>query len=182
MTQRIKNIVHRKGFTLIELLVVTAIIGIMSAILFPDYNDIKGNLLLDRTANKLSQDIRNAGEMAMSAKLLEREVPPGYGIYMETGKTYYILYADTVPLDGNFKYDDATENIQVIELEKGVKILSVTPEKTSINFSPPLPRIKIYSFGNPSELSEVTIVISLAINPARTRTIRVNAAGLVDVN
>ncbi len=174
----------KNGFTLVELLVVTSIILIISAAIFPGYGNIRGQLLLDRSAHKLSQDIRKAGEMAMSAKLSGAEVPNGYGIYIVENQTSYLLYSDLPPVDGNERYNSDQDGIiETIQLETGVKIESVTPSPSvSINYKPPSPRVKISDANGIEPVDKTaTIILSLISNPSRTKTVKVNAAGLVDI-
>lgn len=180
-----------KAFTLIELLVVTFIIGILSAIVALNYRVGGEQLKLHRSAYKLAQDIRKAGEMAMSTKEFQGSVPPGYGIYLDAGNPNYcdgnepicyILYADTQPPQGNEFYNPADDEVEIIYLEKGVKIeaISTPNNKIGINYKPPNPQIKIrYTLAD--EIQLLAITLSLESDPTKTKIIRVNIAGLVNV-
>ena len=168
------------GLTLTEILVTIAIIIILSGLVITNSGAGKSQLALSRSANKLAQDIRRAQEMAMSAEKCPTgtgcagQIPPGYGIYLIQGGENYLLYADTNP--GEI-YDGGDAGIETIYfLEKGVYIKDLGPASTSINFKPPDPKINISGGGN-----EVFIVIALKADSTKTRTIRVNKAGLIFV-
>lgn len=175
----------QKGVTLIELLVVTSIVIIIMVVVFPNYQNAKGQLLLDRAANKLSQDIRRAGEMAMSARMYgsPAEVPAGYGIYAVSGSTTYILYADNKNSNVG-RYDGSDGLVETITLEAGVKIndVGVCAGNVSVNYRPPIPLVKISCDGGASEKGEIIITLSITSQPWKTRAVKANIAGLVDVN
>lgn len=167
---------------MVELLVVTTIIVIMSAVIYPSYRDIRGQLLLERAAHKLGQDIRKAGEMAMSAKMYGEAVPNGYGVYLILGTTFYVLYADMPAGSGNERYDSGEEIPPTpIQMEGGVRISSATPSGMSINFRPPSPTIKIFGNDQAQPVPEAIISLSLTSNPSKTKSIRINAGGLIDI-
>jgi len=167
------------GLTLTEILVTIAIIIILSGLIIANSGAGKSQLALSRSANKLAQDIRRAQEMAMSAEKCPTgtgcagQIPPGYGIYLIQNSENYLLYADTNP--GEI-YDGGDAGIETIPLEKGIHIKDLGPASTSINFKPPDPKINISGGGN-----EVFIVIALKADQTKTRTIRVNKAGLISV-
>ncbi|PJA83995.1 MAG: hypothetical protein CO145_02925 [Candidatus Nealsonbacteria bacterium CG_4_9_14_3_um_filter_37_13] len=161
----------QKAFTLIELLVVTGIIILLSALVLPNYRTGESQLALQRSANKLAQDIRRAQEMAMSAKEFEGVVPPGgYGINFQTNLTSYILFADL----NNNKVFDSGEAIETLSLERGVKISNLSPASPlTISFTPPDPTVNI----NPSN----SLAIITLSNNGQTKIIKVNKAGLIYV-
>lgn len=169
-----------KGFTLVELLVVTSIIILLSAIILPNYRGIERQFALQRSAHKLAQDIRRAGEMAMSTKEFQGKVPAGYGIYLKQGERDYLLYADTNPPKGNEKYDGGDGKIETINLEKGVYIKNISPSSLSINFKPPIPTVKIKT-GAGQDSASAVITLSLESDSTKTKIIKVNSAGLIDV-
>lgn len=176
---QISDFRFQKGFTLNELLVVTVIIVILTSVVFVNYRKTGEQFALQRAANKLAQDIRRAGEMAIAAKeCCGGIVPPGYGIWLEGGNSNYILYADTYPVGGDEFYTPSDTTIETIELEKGVVIQNINTNngKVGINFKPPSPTIKIKSQQS-DELNEV--IITLSAN-GKTKTVKVNAVGLVD--
>jgi len=172
----------KKGFTLIDLLTVLAIIFTLTSISFPFYRTAQKQYILENAAQKFVQDIRRVQEMAISARICgpcRNRVPPGYGIYLRQGRSSYLIYADTNPPQGNERYDRGDRVIEEISFEGGIFISSVNPSSLSINFKPPDPKIRI---GNASQnLTEVSIVISFLNDTSKTKTIRVNKAGLIYV-
>jgi len=137
----------------------------------PNYRTGESQLALQRSANKLAQDIRRAQEMAMSAKEFEGVVPPGgYGINFQTNLTSYILFADL----NNNKVFDSGEAIETLSLERGVKISNLSPASPlTISFTPPDPTVNI----NPSN----SLAIITLSNNGQTKIIKVNKAGLIYV-
>jgi len=196
----------QKAFTLLEITVVVAIIGLLSVIVLANYRGGEKQSALLRSTHRLAQDLRRAEEMAISSRKtpgeceqVEEGVFPkgGYGIHFEKDSDSYILFADC---DGEGDYDDSgsafyckegengaepglgnslNEIIEEIALEEGIKISNLFPislENTlDITFTPPDPEVKITEEGNEAE-----ITLCLKDNPAITRTITVNKAGLID--
>lgn len=175
-----------KGFTIIEFLIVISIIGIFSAITFPNYRSTQQQLALQRSASKLAQDIRKVQEMAISAKECppsicggsEPIIPPGYGIYLKQGDSDYLLYADINPAAGNEKYNAGDALVKTIPLEKGVKINDVSPASMSINFKPPDPKVRISGTGGNFAEAEITLGVK---NTSFEKKVKVNKAGLIYV-
>ena len=187
------------GFTLTELLVTTSIIFIMSAAVVINYESGKGQLSIQRSTNKLAQDIRRAQEMAMSAKECpvgtgcQGNIPYGYGIFAVENETQYILYADTQPSPGGDEYytlgPPEDDMVETIDLENGVVICDIQktgggvgPDQVSINFRPPDPKVKIqYSVGQVENFWVEIILGTDCVNPANNKKVTVNAVGLVEV-
>jgi len=168
-----------KGFTLVELLVVTSMIILLSAIILPNYRGIEGQFALQRSAHKLAQDIRRAGEMAMSTREFQGEIPEGgYGIHLKLSwEDYYKLYADK---NGNEKFDETDGEVETINLEKGVYIQNISPSSLSINFKSPIPTVKIKTEAGQDSANTI-ITLSLESDSTKTKIIKVNSAGLIDV-
>lgn len=57
----------KNGFSLVELLVVIFIVGLISSIGFINYQNVMDQLVLNRAAHQVLQDLRKTQEMAMSA-------------------------------------------------------------------------------------------------------------------
>ncbi len=167
------------GFTIVEMLVVSGIIIFLSAIVLINYKTNSQELALLRSAYKLSQDVRRAGEMAMSAKEFQGSIPSGgYGIYFSTSLTdSYKLYAD---LNGNEKYDASDGQIETVSFERGVVIKEIFPSSLSVNFKPPNPAVKIKTEAG-SEVASTTITLALQSNQNKIKTIMINNAGLSEM-
>jgi len=176
------------GFTLVEILVSILIIILMSGMIFANYRQGGQQFALQRAANKLAQDIRRAQQMAMSASECPvgtdcaGEVPPRYGIEFTINQNFYILFADRNIPDGNGKYESTPDcEIERIPLEKEVMIdkLFTPAQKTQlwITFKPPDPITEIRDPGGPRSIG----IIQLIGANNQTKTISVNAAGLIEV-
>jgi len=170
-----------RGFSLAELLVVIAVVGILAVIIFPYYGSARGQLALQRSANKLVQDIRRAQGMALGTEEVGGGVlQGGYGIYINKSEDdKYYIYVD---VDGNQRYNSGDQKIETIFLEKEVFIQGFIPSSAnfSINFKPPDPIINIKD--EPGiDKENVTIVIAQREDSSKTKTIVVNKAGLIYV-
>ena len=178
-----------RGFTIIELLVVISIIAILSGIVLIDYQSGQQALALQRAANKLAQDIRRVQEMAMSAKECEEcggVVPEGYGIFLDASNPYqYIIYAETGGNDEFFQGDPPDTKLADIEFEEGIFIppggIDTSPGKVGINFKPPDTITKIKWSGT-DEVDEVTITLAIEADPSKTKTIKVNKVGRIEID
>ena len=178
------NLFQKKGagFTLTELLTVIAIISIISVLVLPNYRAGERSFALQRSAHKLSQDLRRAQEMAMSAKEFEGQVQPRYGVEFNIASlNYYILFAD---VNDNGKREPADQIIETIDLEKRVTIQQlftgespVSQTKIWITFKPPDPTTEIR---DPSA-SGLSIAGIQLVADNQTRTIKINKAGLIYV-
>jgi len=172
-----------KGFSLIELLVTIAVIALLSGIVFIGYSSGERQLILNRAASKLAQDIRRVEGMALSTEKCCGGIIPGggYGIYLgNAGDTSYLLYADTSSACVNCaeQHDAGDQTIETINFEKGVKIQLLYPTSLlSINFKPPDPKIKI----NGDSATEATITITLETDSSKTKTVKVTKAGLIEI-
>jgi len=191
---RARQFSNKKGFTIVELLVSISIIIILLLVAVVNYRTGRQRLALERSAYKLAQDIRRVQEMAMAAE--ECTPPPescpeeggvpngGYGIYFEQiTPESYIIYADSGSLPEQYRYNGQVgeeETMETIDLEKEVEIQSVTPLKASVNFIPPDPIVDLKDdAGFPHE--NITIIIRLKADPSKTKTIKVNEAGLIEI-
>jgi GxxExxY protein len=165
------------SFTLIELLVSIFIIVLISGIILANYRVGGQQLALQRSANKLAQDIRRAQQMAMGAAEYSNctgnpNYKYGWGIYLNSSSpNQYILFADC---DNGKDYDSPGEAVgDPIPLEAGVKIKTLSPSSPlTITFTPPDPTITIF----PSAPATITLG-----NDSQTKTITVNSAGLIEI-
>jgi len=172
-----------RAFTLVEILVVMALIAILSLVFIPAYHVSKQQLAVQRSANKLSQDIRLVMEGAMSA--VETSCPlPGasptykHGISLDinTSVDKYILFADCNE-DGKYNNETVDRLIKEESFETGVEIYELNPSpKIDIVFEPPDPIISIKD----SDTAIIKIRSKNYYN--KTRTLIINEVGLVDVD
>jgi len=171
-----------KGFTLIESLVVVFIILVLTLITLPNYRQGEKALSLEQSILRLSQDLRRAEDMALSAKEFQGAIPQGgYGLYADSDSpASYIIFADC---NRDHEYSNGrpcagvSEEVETVSLASGVEILSLTPTSPlNIAFTPPYPTVTI-----PLAATEATITLALKDDPSQTRTVRVNKAGLIAV-
>lgn len=165
----------KKGLTLVEMLIALGIVSVLSVILLPRYASINNNLALSRNAYQLSQNIRKAREMAVSARAVGGSVPPGYGVYLIEGGTEYVIYADT---NGNRVFDVSGDVIiEEINLDRKINIKDIAGVSSplSINFVGPDPLV--YITGGATAAS---IILGLT-ESSEIETINVNKVGLVYV-
>lgn len=139
----------KSGFTLVELMVTMSVMAILTTVFFVNFRAGNQKLTVDRSAQKLVNDLRLAEEMAMSAKectlnqcaSLKCEPPMctscnpsdcqqcsgaipqgGYGVFLnDFGQSnLYVLYADT---SGNEIYDQCIDAVvKQVSFDPGVLI------------------------------------------------------------
>jgi len=171
---------NKKGFTLVELLVSIFIIALLLALALINYRGAKQKLALERVASKLAQDIRRVQGMALGSEEVwvqgQQQSVNGYGIYFPSGGQggEYALFAD---INSNNKYDGGDTEIETTSLEKGIKIKNTSPSNLSIVFVPPDPDVYI----EPGNRTSAEIIICLEKDENQIKTIKVNKAGLIEV-
>ena len=156
-----------KAFTLIELLVVISIIVLITALTLPNYRSGNNQLALQRSAHRLSQDLRRAQEFAISAKEFNGDMPGGYGVYFDLNQPEkYILFAD---IDGVPGYSGINEKVEEISLENNLALISLTPmtpqSSLTVFFTPPRPTTAF----TPAALS-VSIILGIKGTDLHTYT------------
>jgi len=183
MTNKKSLIKNFQGMTLIEILMVIAIIFILLGVSFVGYREKGEELGLQRAAFKVIADIERARGMAMSAQeeKISGEIPSGgWGMYFDDNNPYqYILFAD---LDADkFRKTDATEDVEIIYLEKNIIMNNLSPSNPlDIVFSPPSPDVCLQ--GGLLAIDEVKIIIAITDNPLKTKTISINSVGLISTS
>ena len=191
-----------KGFTMIELFVVITIIGILSSVVFLNWRHGEQLFALQNSAYKLCQDIKEAREMAMSAKVCtmcdDDIVPPRYGIYLHgEGSNFYQLFAD-INDDGMIRYppqlSPPDKVIKTMEFEDGIYLDTVDypiecsphgPKKFHLSFAPPDPLTEIWIgvVNNPNlpvSCSKITLNLRIGTS-GEIKSVIINQAGLVYV-
>jgi prepilin-type N-terminal cleavage/methylation domain-containing protein len=185
-----------KGFTLIELLVTTIIITILTSAVLVNYKNTSQQFALQRSANKLTQDLRRMQEMALSSSECKECSPVavpryGYGIRLETSaapggdSTKYIIYAHNDPDEENFFYNPAYDTIiENISLEKGIIIYKIngTNPHVCINVRPPDATTgMVCAICGNQFLEEIQVTLALENDTSATKEIYVNVVGLIYV-
>jgi prepilin-type N-terminal cleavage/methylation domain-containing protein len=177
MRSKEKNFFKKKknGFTLIEILIVVAIIGMLSAIVFINFQERQDKLTLQRSVHELSLNIARVRELALRAEVSEGYLEGyplrgSFGAHFKIGANYYVLFADA----NENRIFDTMELYENIELEEGVIITSLPQNyPLTIVFIPPDPVILI----NEDPLIN-NATITLGINEL-TASVFINNAGLI---
>jgi type II secretory pathway pseudopilin PulG len=176
------------GFTLIEMLVSFGVIAIVTGVTLLNFHSSNEALALDRTANKMAQDIRRSAELALQS---EQTTSCGgsisaYGVYMQVGTpNSYAIYANCDGIDKAGYSNTQDDIIETIALEDAVIISAIdTPTNyLAVAFFPPDPTVALCKNDScPTSESSATITLALKNNPTQTKIIIINAAGFVDVN
>ena len=164
-----------------ELIIAIGIMVLLTGAVLANYKSNDKDLALQRSANKLAQDIRRTEGMAMSAKISQK-VPGapkgGYGLYFQKDEETYKIYAD----DGNEQYSGGDTDEEVIALERGIYIKDTNPSSAnfSINFKAPDPIIRIKDAAG-ADKDYTEIILALRTDANKTRTVLVNKTGLIKV-
>ena len=171
----------KKAFTLIELIVMMAIVAVFTTIIFVDYGKNNKLFALERSARKMSQDVRRVQEMAMSGVVGETGTN-GYGVYFNTtSNTSYLVYGN---IDSNMSYLEGTDTDKgSISIESGVKICNLLVDSSSVSplsvsFAPPDP---INYINNVDSGLEASIVLCIVGDESQTRTVKVNSVGRIEL-
>lgn len=178
-----------RGFTVVELLVAIIIISILTGIVVSNVLLVNSQLSFLKVTNKFVSDVRMVQSMSLSSSqyrdLRTNTLQPvdGYGVHVDMkDNKKYILYADKAP--GNQTYDTFDYVLEVVHFgvtDPGVIISQlggINSTSVSINFSPPLPHTTITPF---SGANRADIIFSAEGEAAKTKTISVNTAGLIEV-
>lgn len=78
-----------RGFSLVEVMIVVVIIGVITALVLPDFNKLIGRYNLECAARELAVNVRVLQENAM------RYENPDYKMGLTAGSDYYLSNADT---------------------------------------------------------------------------------------
>lgn len=168
----------KNAFTLIEVLTALAVISVLTGLILADYRSTQVQFSLERSADKLAQDLRRAEEMAISAKEIAGApltFRGGHGIFFQKDSQAYIIFSD---LDDDKDYDGPGENVEELNLEKNVIVSGLLKETDpnlitlAVVFSPPDPAVNI------NEKAQITLK-NTANN--REKIIEINRAGLIRV-
>ncbi|MFA6251909.1 MAG: type II secretion system protein [Candidatus Paceibacterota bacterium] len=186
--------IFKQGLTLIELMTVVSMIMIVTAIVFTTYGIGRDSMALERSSQKLYQDIRFAINNSMSGL----DGYSGAGIHFDKSgsgsTTKYIIFKNPLSpvsqtFDGNSVNIFPSKGVTVsdwLSLEEGVKIASFTnasggTSDTSLNayFGSPYPTT--YLNGTYYQ-NRATVSIVLSTNDgSKTKTITIYSSGMIDV-
>ena len=98
----IKILKNKNGFTLVELVVTMSLIIIILSLTVINYNAGYSDTNLSNTQNSLYQNIKLAQSYALSNRSYGSVLPYYWGMYIESGATSSILFAD---IDNDGLYD-----------------------------------------------------------------------------
>lgn len=172
-----------KAFTFIESMIVIAMIGILSVIVIPSYQNAKQQISLQKEASKLAQNLRTIQERATSAKKHEACDPPDlfiYGIeFKQDEPNKYMIFADC---NGNGSFGGNDEIIEEVFFEDGIEINRIVAggviENLRILFKPPGPKVEII----PGPPVIGTFYIELINENGQIKTITANKMGLIAID
>ena len=167
------------GFTLVEMIVVLAIIIVITGIVTFNISTERQNSALLRSAQKLSLDLRRAQSFALSSKTYKTAgVPCGWGVHFnEAGSTSYTIFADLASAQDcsnrDFKMaSDGSENFEIVNLESGITVNSLSNNLSDVVFTPPDPMVNF----TPNQTS---VSIVLVNKNGATRAININKTGFI---
>lgn len=156
------------GFTLLELIITTAIIGILTAIMFTNFSKEKQRNALKASMNTLQVDLKAMQTNAQAGVLVDGSPVNGFGIALTNGGASYVIYADSNSTTPNFyqSSDLAEKKMQDRTLGQDVIIKKFTvTNQTALDIEFTAPNGKalfqdtIDATIDPSALSTETIVL-----------------------
>jgi len=168
-----------KGFTIIELLIVISLVSTMSVLVFYDYGKNTKIFALERSAQKISQDLRITQQKSMAGEG-SSEGLNGYGIIFDVSNNNYSIYLNN---NETPYYDTGDDIIETIEMPSDVKILNTKKDGSllqpiSISFFPPDPIVYIYDDYNNAE---AIVTLSLVDDETKKRIVKINNSGGVEI-
>lgn len=190
----------KQGLTLIELMAVVTMIIIVTGVVFATYGVGRDSLALDRSSQKLYQDVRFALANSMSGI----NDATGAGIHFDkTGSTTkYIIFKNPISstsqvFDANSVNIFPSKGVSVsdwVKLEDGVKIISfknvsggTVDNSLDVYFRSPYPTTFLNGsyYQNKTTCTpqtDCTISIILGTNDgSKTKTITINNSGMIDL-
>ena len=180
---------NKKAFTLIELLTIISIVVLMTITIFANYGKNNYTFALERSGQKLVQDLRRTQGMAMSGFEENSTGGNAYGIYFDkssANKGKYIIYLNK---NADMSYEGESTDLtkETINLENGIEIYDIIsttgsvdshPTYISVAFEPPRPLTYV---NNNYSGYEATIILRITSSPTETRTIKINNVGRIEL-
>lgn len=172
-----------KAFTLIELLVIIAITILMTVLVFSNYGKNNEIFALERSSQKLAQDLRRTEDMAMSG-FEGDSTTLGYGVYFKTADSGLYRIYEEKNTNTNMWYEAAIDTVkETINIEPKVVICSIkdngaSQTQLSVSFEPPNPLTYV---GGVSTGHEASIVLCLSSDNTKTKTIKINNTGRIEI-
>jgi len=180
-----------KGFTIIEVLVVVAIISIFAIITISNFPVANLQFSLTRSAYDFQQDLRRAQDMAMSSIEYKdsngvAQNIDGYGVHVDLeilGNKKYLIYADKSPGNQIYDIDDYVINIVDLDIsEPGITIKQINNTlSNSVSFNLNSSDFVTTISQLAPNKSKAEFIFAIEKDWAKTKTVSVNIAGLVEV-
>jgi type II secretory pathway pseudopilin PulG len=194
----------QQGLTLIELMAVVTMIIIVTGVVFTNYGTGRDSMALDRSSQKLYQDIRFALGNSMSG--VDGNFGVGVHFDKSSSETKYLIFKNSVNALGTQVFNTSTSgstNIfpskgtavtDWVKLEDGIKIISfknatggTTDTTLDVFFRSPYPTTFLngayyQNSTSCSPQSNCTVSIVIGTNDgSRTKTISINNSGMIDL-
>jgi prepilin-type N-terminal cleavage/methylation domain-containing protein len=122
-----------EGFTLIELMVVLVIMVALIILVLSGYSESRPRLAIERTVEAFISNISLTREKSLNFLAYddgESINSCNYGIYLEEGKSNYLLFADD---NLNKNYSSGETILETVEIEKPIKIKEISKSGTEIS-------------------------------------------------
>ncbi len=157
---------NSKGFSIAELIVTIGIIGIVSTVVFANYNQMGRQSYLTSQANQLVSDIEEARSTALSA------------IEMTEGGSQVEHF--TITLNENetvlFEGTDSAEKKNYF----GRGVVAKEGAGYEIGFKPPEPTVTFWdSGGNEIDQNYIEVTLNYKFDEEEDVKVRINKAGLI---
>lgn len=172
---------EERGFTLIELLVAIAIVILLTGIITPSWKTSQDSLALQRSAVKVSQDVKRTSELALRAQWFSCATGriSGYGIYFSVSSpNSYIIFADC---NNNQTYNAGADGVvETINLESRIAIVAASQNAFSVVFIPPDPAVFVKDQSG-AQLPGAQLTLATQSNSSNVKSIGINGKGVVSI-
>lgn len=189
------------AFTLLEMMVSLSVVVLVTSLFIANFNSANKRTDLLMAAQTMVSDLHAAQNNTLGLLKYNNIMPAGgWGVNFRAGASTYTLFADldAPPLPGNpssgyLDFDDDEGNInygaRTTTLSAGVEILSLktiigtattSNDEINVTFLPPDPKTNIYSVDYHTTSTSLLIELRNKVD-GKTRTVRVNFLGLIEV-